>query len=281
MKLKLGILAKQAKKAVADNSPAILTALGVTGTLTVAYLTGKASFKAAEIIRDAEEKDCRGNENCVEGHLSEGARCPKDSPLDTWDKIDLVWREFIPAAGIAAMTVSAIIGANHISTKRVAAFASAYTMAEKGFEQYKDKVLEKVGPKKEQEVRDEVAKQQLRDHPLDRSPIIITGKGDHLCFDAYSGRYFQSDIEKIRSAVNDINFQILNTSEMEATLSDYWNLVGLDTTDGSDDLGWNSDKKLECHYTSELTKEGTPCLVITFLQRPRPLTGFIDSYNAY
>lgn len=279
MKLKLSILAKQAKKAVADNSPAILTALGVTGTLTVAYLTGKAAFKAAEIIREAEDKDCRGNENCVNGHLSEGLPCPKDSPLDTWDKVDLVWREFIPAAGIAAMTVSAIIGANHISTKRVAAFASAYSMAEKGFAQYKDKVLEKVGPKKEGEIRDEVAKQQIRDHPLSKSPIIVTGKGEHLCFDSHSGRYFQSDIEKVRSAVNDINFQVLNDDS--ASLSDYWHLVGLDSTSGSDDLGWRTDKKLECHYSSELTKEGTPCLVITFLTQPRPLTGSIGSYNAY
>lgn len=277
--MKLNILAKQAKQAISDNSPAILTALGVTGTLTVAYLTGKASFKAAEIIREAEDKDCRGNEMCANGHLSEGNPCPKDSSLDNWDKIDLVWREFIPAAGICAMTIAVIIGANHISTRRVAAFASAYSMAERGFNQYKDKVLDKVGDKKEKEIRDEVAKQQLRDHPARKTPIIITGKGDHLCFDAHSGRYFQSDIERVRSAVNDINFQILNGGSDSASLSDYWNLIGLDPTSGSDDIGWRTDKKLECHYTSELTKEGVPCLVITFLTLPKPLTGSI--YNAY
>jgi hypothetical protein len=279
MKLKLNILAKQAKQAIADNSPAILTALGVTGTLTVAYMTGKASFKAAEIIRDAEDKDCRGNEMCVNGHLSEGLPCPKDSSMDTWDKVDLVWKQYVPAAGICAMTVASIVGANHISTRRVAAFASAYSFAEKGFAQYKEKVLEKVGEKKEGEIRDEVAKQQLKDHPTHKTPIIITGKGEHLCFDAHSGRYFQSDIEKVRSAVNDINFQVLNDDS--ASLSDYWNLVGLDSTSGSDDLGWRTEKKLECHYTSELTKEGTPCLVITFLTQPRPLTGSIGSYSAY
>lgn len=264
MKLKLSILTKQAKKAVADNSPAILTALGVTGTLTVAYLTGKASFKAAEILaKETAKREVDG-----------------DPELDTWDKVDLVWREFIPAAGLAALTVSAIIGANHISTKRVAAFASAYSMAEKGFEQYKDKVLEKVGPKKEGEIRDEVAKQQLRDHPLGKSPIIVTGKGDHLCFDTHSGRFFQGDIEKVRAAVNDINFQILNGGSDYASLSDYWSMIGLDSTQGSDDVGWTTDKKLECHYTSDLTKEGTPCMVVTFLSQPRPL-GSIGSYSAY
>jgi hypothetical protein len=263
MKLKLNILAKQAKQAISDNSPAILTALGVTGTLTVAYLTGKATFKAAKIL--AEEEARRE----VDG----------DPQLDTWDKVDLVWKQYVPAAGIAAMTVAAIVGANHISTRRVAAFASAYSFAEKGFAQYKDKVLEKVGEKKEGEIRDEVAKQQMRDHPIRKTPIIITGKGDHLCFDAYSGRYFQGDIEKVRSAVNDINFQVINDDS--ASLSDYWSLVGLDSTSVSDDLGWRTDNKLDCHYTSELTKEGTPCMVITFRSQPKPLTGSIGSYNAY
>lgn len=263
MKLKLNILAKQAKQAISDNSPAILTALGVTGTLTVAYLTGKATFKAAEII--SKEAAIRELSN--------------DPDLDTWDKVDLVWKQYVPAAGIAAMTVASIVGANHISTRRVAAFASAYSFAEKGFAQYKEKVLEKVGEKKEGEIRDEVARQQLQDRPISKAPIIITGKGDHLCFDAHSGRYFQSDIERVRSAVNDINFQVINDDS--ATLSDYWHLVGLDSTKGSDDLGWTTDKKLECHYTSELTKEGTPCLVVTFLTMPKPLTGSIGSYSAY
>ena len=258
MKLKLTILAKQARQAIAQNSPAILTALGVTGTLTVAYFTGKATFKAADIIREAEaDRKLNG-----------------DPELDNWDKVDLVWKEYIPAAGIAAMTIASIIGANHISTKRVAAFASAYSMAEKGLTQYKKVVLEKVGEKKEREVREEVAKQQLRDHPLSTSPIILTGQGDHLCFDAHSGRYFQGDIEKVRSAVNDINFEIINNGY--ASVSDYWALLNIDPTSESDDIGWNTDKKLEVDYDSDLTKEGRPCMVITFKSSPRP-----RFYSAY
>jgi len=281
MKLNLKILAKQAKRAISDNSPAILTVLGVTGTLTVTYLTGRAAFKAADIIREAQDKDCAGNESCVDGHLSQGLPCPKDSSMDNWDKVDLVWREFIPAAGIAAMTVSAIIGANHISTKRAAMFASAYSVAERGFEHYKKATLDKIGPKKEGEIRDEVAKQQLRDHPVVTRPPIVTGKGDHLCFDAHSGRQFWSDIEKVKSAVNDANFQILNSGTGECTLSEFWAMIGLDSTVGSGDIGWTTDKKLEVHYTSDLTPEGIPCMVITFLNMPRPLNEPLHSRNAY
>jgi hypothetical protein len=280
MKLKLGILARQAKKAISDNSPAILTALGVTGTATALYLTGKASFKAAEIIREAQDKDCRGNEMCVDGHLAEGLPCPKDTSMDNWDKVDLVWREFIPAAGIAAMTVAAIIGANHISTKRAAAFASAYSFAERGFEHYKKATLDKIGPKKEGEIRDEIAKQQLKETRITKTPIV-TGKGDHLCFDAHSGRQFWGDIDLIKRAVNDVNFQILNGGSGECSLSEFWGMIGLNPTHGSGDLGWTTDKKLEVHYTSDLTAEEVPCLVITFDTPPRPLYEPLHSRNAY
>ena len=44
-----GVL-KQAEKFASDNSPAILTALGLTGVLTTAYLSGKASFNAYDIL---------------------------------------------------------------------------------------------------------------------------------------------------------------------------------------------------------------------------------------
>jgi hypothetical protein len=43
-------------KFASDNSPAILTSAAVVGTITTAYLTGKASFKAADVIRDEEDK---------------------------------------------------------------------------------------------------------------------------------------------------------------------------------------------------------------------------------
>ena len=59
-------------------------------------------------------------------------------------------------------------------------------------------------------------------------------------------------------------------------MSDYWALLNIDPTSESDDIGWNTDKKLEVDYDSDLTKEGRPCMVITFKSSPRP-----RFYSAY
>ena len=45
-----------------ENSTTILTAVGVVGTVGTAYLTGRATFKAAEIINGIEDLRDRASE---------------------------------------------------------------------------------------------------------------------------------------------------------------------------------------------------------------------------
>src|SRR5690349_5429579 len=97
-------------KFTADNSPTILTALGAVGTLTTAYLAGKASFKAAQILDDYDTISIQENR----------------PPLDAKDKVAVVWKLYIPAASTAIVTVTSIILANRIGTRRAAALAAAY-----------------------------------------------------------------------------------------------------------------------------------------------------------
>ena len=47
------IIAK-ASRAASDNSPLLLTAIGVAGTLTTAYLTHRAAYQASQIITHEE-----------------------------------------------------------------------------------------------------------------------------------------------------------------------------------------------------------------------------------
>jgi hypothetical protein len=237
-------LVKRASKLATDNSPAILTAIGVTGVVTTAYLTGKATFKAAEILN-----------NDVRGEL-----------LEPREKVELVWKLYIPAAGTAVTTIACIILADRIGTRRAAAVAAAYTLSEKAFEEYKKKVVEKIGEKKEQEVRDEIAQDRVNERPVSSSQVIITGEGDVLCFDRFTGRYFESSIDKLRKAENETNHQVLN--DFYASLSDFYHRVGLPATSMSDDVGWNSDKLLMLDISATLSENDRPCIAVGFSVAP-------------
>uniref|UniRef100_A0AAU7GXP3 Uncharacterized protein n=1 Tax=Streptomyces phage Scarif TaxID=3158858 RepID=A0AAU7GXP3_9CAUD len=227
----LSALFKRAGKVAAENSPAILTAIGVTGTLTTAYFAAKGAFKAAEVIREAENERCVNNEEC----------------LTTQEKVEVTWKLYVPAAASAAMTVAAIICANRISERRTAALASAYSVAQNGIKEYREKVVEKVGKKKEQEITDEVAADRIRNAPPSTTEIFIGNGGSTLCYDRWSGRYFAGDIESVRSAVNDFNAKVIN--ETYASLNEFWELVGLPSVTGGSELGWNTDRLLEVDYS--------------------------------
>ena len=243
--ISLSDAARRAGKLIADNSPVLLTALGVTGLITTAYLTGKATFKAAEIL---EENDTYSD------------------PLTAKEKVTLTWKVYIPAMATGMATIAVIIAANRVGSRRAAALAAAYTLSEKAFEEYKSKVIDRIGGKKEQEIRDEIAQDRVNRAPSESREVVMIGPGSVLCYDEFTGRYFLSDMETIRKAVNDINEQVINDSF--ASLSEFYHRVGLTETSFSEDVGWNLDKLLEVKYSSVLTETGKPCLAIDFTVAP-------------
>lgn len=252
--MNIGAIVKRAQKATADNAPTVLTALGVTGLITTAVLTGKASFRAAEVLHEVDLESDPENR----GYHREA------NSLDIQTKIKTTWQFYIPAFGTGAVTLACIVCANHISTRRTAALASAYSIAQEGFREYREKVLDKIGEVKEQEVRDEVAQDSVTANPP--STTYILSENEVLFRDDYSGRYFKSTMEGVKKAANDTNYQILGDNY--ASLSDYWDRLGLKKTSDSDEVGWNTDEKLEVLYGSAITEDQKPCITVEFRTVP-------------
>lgn len=249
--MNIGLMASRVAKFASDNSPAILTAVGVVGTLTTAYLTGKAAFKAAQILDDRETEIIRDD----------------DKPLSSQEKVYLTWKLFVPPAVAAGMTIACIIGANRIDARRASALVAAYAISERAIDDYKQKVVEKFGKGKEQSVRDEVAQDYVTKNPPKPEMMAWQENGKtQLCCDLFTGRYFFGDVETIRRSENDINYQILKSDY--ASLSDFYHRVGLDSTSMSDDFGWNTEHPLEIRISSALTPLGNSCVTFEFTVIP-------------
>lgn len=231
-------LTRQAEKLLHDNSPAILTAIGVSGTLSTAYLVGKASYDA-------------GYDDAV-----------NEFRHDVKEYVKRHWRLYIPAAISATITVGCIIAANRVGSKRAAAAYSVLSVTEKAFAEYKEKVVETIGERKERTVQDSIAQDRVNANPTAGRNIISVGPGNVLCNELYTGRYFYSDMESLRKAVNEINSRL--NREMYANLSDFYAIIGLPYTSNSNDIGWDSDKLLELRYTTVLSDDGRPCIAFDY-----------------
>lgn len=255
--MSLAALTKTIEKFAVANSPAILTGIAVAGTVATAVLTGKASFKAARVIAVEETK--------IKENLPEEATKELIVALDPKQKALLTWQLYIPAASAGFATVAAMITATQIGTRRTAAMAAAYSLSEKAFGEYRDKIVEKIGPNKEQKARDEIAQERVAKAPIPSNQIVVSGN-DVRCFDQHSGRYFLNTMEELKKAQNDVNYRILNDGF--ASLNDFYEKIGLDMVPMGEDLGWNTDKKLELYFSTVLSPDQNPCIAIDFVNGP-------------
>jgi hypothetical protein len=251
----MGIL-KTTRKFAVENSPAILTSLGVAGTVTTAVLTGRAVLYADRIVR--EESHAK--------HL--GGLIPDDEKFTKREVVGLVWKEFVPPVLLGTATVIMIVGANHIGSRKAAAFAAAFKLSEEFASDYKKKVVETVGKKASEEIRSKVIAERMENNP-GHETLIVAGSNS-IFFDELSGRYFPSDYESVRKAVNDINHQINNS--FFATVSDFYDRLEIDRTKMSDDFGWNADNQLEVTYTPIMMSAGKVAIALQY--RMDPIHGY-------
>ena len=238
-------------KLTADNSPVILTGFGVAGTIATAVLAGQASFKAARLLE--EDKAVRK----LAGEYE---------PATPKEIVRRVAPLYIPAVGTGALTIACIIASNRIGTRRAVAMAAAYSVSEKAFTEYRDKVVERLGQGKEQGLRDEIAQDQVDRNPVSTREVIITGAGKVLCMDSITGRYFESDMESLRKAQNDLNQEILHDSY--APLSRLYELIGIPSTPYSSEVGWNLSTMCELKFSAVLAEDGRPCISINYAPYP-------------
>lgn len=230
-----------AEKFTRNNSSTILTVAGVVGVATTAYFSAKAGFKACEELKKEETI--------------------RNRPLDKKESIKHVWKLYIPAGIVGIGTIVSIASASKINNRRAAALTAAYSLTERAFSEYKEKVIETIGDKKEKKVREEIAADKLAANPPAQNGVMVVGSGDILCYELYTGRYFYSDMESIRRAQNTINAKLI--SEMEATLSDFYYLINIPQTSSSSYSGWTAEKMLDLSF-STLLHDSKPCLAFEY-----------------
>lgn len=243
-------LIRSAQTAVSKHSPEILTGIGIAGMITTAVLAVRATPKALQLIEEKKEE----------------AQTDKLTPIDT---VKATWKCYIPAAVTCVTSTACLIGASRVSLRRNAALATAYKLSETALTEYREQVVETIGEKKEQTVREKVNQKQIEKTPVSKNEIFITGDGETLCLDPLSKRLFKSDQDRIRKAENALNKQMIHDICGSVSLNEFYDELGLDRTDIGDILGWNTENLIDLDITPGLTENGKPCLVIGHYNAPK------------
>lgn len=245
-------IAKDFESFLVKRSPEILTGIGIAGMLTTTVMAVRATPKALDLLAEVKEM-----------HTEDTDR--KEIGKDIVTKVAPV---YIPAIITGTMSTVCLIGACSVNSRRTAALATAYALSESTLKEYQAKVIETIGEKKEQSVRDSIAKDRVEQNPVRNTEVYITKKGETLCLDMLSMRYFKSDIDTIRRVENELNKRLL--SEMYISLNEFYYEIGLSCTKQGNDLGWNiGDGLIEFHFSPQLSEDNTPCVVVDYGVAPR------------
>lgn len=243
---------------LSKHSPEILTGIGIAGMVTTTVLAVKATPKALSLI-EAEKR----RQTIDQFGTDTEEKIDKLKPIEV---VKVTWKCYLPSTITCVASVACLIGASSVHSKRNAVLATAYKISESALTEYREKVVETLGERKEQGIRESIAKDRVeKNPPVNQNEIIITEKGSTLCCDGSTGRYFKSDIDKIKKAVNEINARLIYDSYV--SVNEFYDALGIPGITNGDKLGWNIDKLgkdlLKIQFTPTLY-EDTPCVVLDF-----------------
>lgn len=241
---KLGLMIK-------NNSPEILAGISMVGVATTAVIAHNDTLRAEEIIYE------------------EGI-----NPSDWKEVLKATWKCYMSTGLAVATTCGCILGSLKSSTNQKKVYSAAYLSSQAFIREYQKRVIEKLGERKEREVRDETVKAIANDKApaanflTDSKEAILTGHGHTLFFNPITGEYFRSDINHIKTIQNEINKYLISGYDSVFDENYIRLSLGLPTIPLGDGRGVDLDHMLEFTFAPELMDTGEVRVVLDYHMWP-------------
>ena len=174
------------------NSATILTVAAAAGVITTSILSAKAAIKASRVLAHKEEE--------------------KGEKLTFEETISAVWTIYIPPVVAGMSTIACVFGANILNQRQQASLASAYALVDSSYKEYKAKLKELYGEEAHNNIVDAIASEKCDEVHISAGGLtsaytqeIESDAEPRLFYDEYSGRYFETTIEKVLLAEYHLN----------------------------------------------------------------------------
>jgi len=146
------------------HSPEILVVAGVVGVVASAVMACKATTKVSEILEKTKEDinsihDCANNESMANEYTSEDAK--KDLAIVYVQTGIKLAKLYAPAVALGVLSLGSILASNNILRKRNVALAAAYATVDKGFKEYRNRVVERFGEEVDRELRHNIKAKKI------------------------------------------------------------------------------------------------------------------------
>lgn len=243
------------------HSPEILIVAGVVGTVTSAVMACKATLKVNEIIDESKNNIEKIHTATAVGYTEAGEEyTEQDSKKDltlTYVQTGVkLAKLYAPSVALGALSLTAIVKSNNILRKRNVALAAAYTAVDKGFKEYRGRVVERFGKDLDRELRYGIKAKEVEEKITDENGNETIVKktvevADPNAISPYA-RFFDEccsgwtkdpevNLMFLRMQQNYANDKLQNQGHL--FLNEVYDMLGMDRTKAGNVVGWVYDEE--------------------------------------
>lgn len=246
---------------VKKHSPEILAVAGTVGVVTSCVMACKATTKLSAIM---EEKEAQ--KKMIVDYVDDGKGYSEEYTEDD-SKKDLaiiniqagvkVAKLYGPAVTLGILSLSALLASNNILRKRNVALGAAYTAIERGFSDYRERVIERFGKELDKELRYNIKSSVVEETEVDENGkkkkvkktvnVVDPNQIDDFSRIFYAGNTGYCDEDPFYTLKFLKDQQRYATERLEAEgflfLNDVYEMLGFNRTKEGQYIGWIYDEK--------------------------------------
>ena len=245
---------------IKKHSPEILVAAGVVGTVTSAVMACKATTKAGDILEEHHEQMKSINEVVA---MDRDDYTEEDHKKDTLIVYTQTAVKFVklygPSIILGTLSLACIVESHNILRKRNVALAAAYATVDKGFKEYRNRVVERFGAELDRELKYNIKSKEIEETVIDENGKEKTVKktievvdSDQLSkYSPYAKFFDETSLGWERDA--DYNLMFLRRQQDYANeklksrghlfLNEVYDMLGIARTKAGNVVGWIYDEK--------------------------------------
>lgn len=167
---------------IKKHSPEILVGAGIVGVVGSTVMACKATTKLDEVLDEPKEKiekihELMENPDMVpEGKEYTEEDGKKDLTIMYTQTAVKVAKLYAPAVILGTVSIAAILGGHNILRKRNIALAAAYTAVDKGFKEYRGRVIERFGEELDKELKYNIKAKEIEETVVNEDGTETTVK---------------------------------------------------------------------------------------------------------
>lgn len=243
------------------HSPEIFIAVGVVGTVTSAVMACRATTKLSDILEESKEEleaihEAPQKEE-LQGKYDENMM-RKDLALVYFQTGVKIAKLYAPAVVLGTLSITSIVASNNILRKRNIALAAAYATVDKGFKEYRGRVVERYGEQVDYELSHKVKTKEITETIIDEKgkekTVTKTVEvadpnvtNDYIKYFTRSNPYWDNTPDYVelflRSQQNYANDRL--KVDKVLTLNDVYDSLGFQKTKAGMVVGWVFDENNE------------------------------------